>query len=50
MLGGFGGNLEHDAHLLYTLSAVQILIVLDSLDKINKQATANCLSQQKQKV
>lgn len=40
--GGFGGNIDHDPHLLYTLSAVQILIVLDALDKIDKTTVANC--------
>jgi geranylgeranyl transferase type-2 subunit beta len=25
--GGFGGNVGHDAHLLYTLSAIQILVM-----------------------
>lgn len=30
--GGFGGNTLHDAHILYTLSAVQILALLDALD------------------
>mmetsp|Transcript_33101 Transcript_33101/g.39637 ORF Transcript_33101/g.39637 Transcript_33101/m.39637 type:complete len:420 (+) Transcript_33101:40-1299(+) len=29
--GGFGGNKGHDAHLLYTLSAVQILVLADAL-------------------
>ncbi len=33
--GGFGGNIGHDPHLLYTLSAVQILAMLDALDKVN---------------
>lgn len=27
--GGFGGNLGHDAHILYTLSAVQILVMAE---------------------
>ena len=27
--GGFGGNLGHDAHILYTLSALQILVMAD---------------------
>ena len=31
--GGFGGNVDHDSHLLYTLSAVQILAICDALDK-----------------
>jgi geranylgeranyl transferase type-2 subunit beta len=30
--GGFGGNTYHDAHLLFTLSAVQILAMLDALE------------------
>jgi geranylgeranyl transferase type-2 subunit beta len=25
--GGFGGNIDHDGHLLYTLSAIQILVM-----------------------
>jgi len=31
-VGGFGGNIGHDAHLLYTLSAVQILAMASRLD------------------
>lgn len=27
--GGFGGNIGHDSHLLYTLSALQILLIAD---------------------
>jgi geranylgeranyl transferase type-2 subunit beta len=30
--GGFGGNTYHDAHLLFTLSAVQILAILGALE------------------
>ena len=30
--GGFGGNRNHDGHLLYTLSALQILALADRLD------------------
>jgi geranylgeranyl transferase type-2 subunit beta len=33
--GGFGGNVGHDPHLLYTLSAVQILAILDALHEID---------------
>lgn len=33
--GGFGGNIDHDPHILYTLSAVQILGMLDALDTID---------------
>ena len=70
--GGFGGNVDHDPHLLYTLSAIQvpprflphsrastrfvshsrastppltlllqILVILDALDTIDKEATVN---------
>jgi len=35
--GGFGGNADHDAHLLYTLSAIQVLAMLDSLDRLDKE-------------
>ena len=35
--GGFGGCIGHDSHLLYTLSAVQILMLLDALDRLDKQ-------------
>lgn len=41
--GGFGGNIDHDPHLLYTLSAVQILALLGALDKIDKEKVANCI-------
>ncbi|KAJ1956080.1 Rab geranylgeranyltransferase [Linderina pennispora] len=33
--GGFGGHTSHDSHLLYTMSAVQILAMYDALDKIS---------------
>ena len=32
LTGGFGGNTNHDPHILYTLSALQILALLDKLD------------------
>ncbi len=38
--GGFGGNIDHDAHLLYTLSAVQILALLDRMDLLDRDAVA----------
>ena len=31
--GGFAGNVGHDPHLLYTLSAVQVLVLLGALDR-----------------
>mmetsp|Transcript_6241 Transcript_6241/g.10194 ORF Transcript_6241/g.10194 Transcript_6241/m.10194 type:complete len:363 (+) Transcript_6241:95-1183(+) len=32
--GGFGGSVNHDTHILYTLSALQILALLDRLDLV----------------
>ncbi|KAL4874654.1 terpenoid cyclases/protein prenyltransferase alpha-alpha toroid [Aspergillus karnatakaensis] len=32
--GGFGAAPGHDAHLLYTVSAVQILVTLDAVDEL----------------
>ena len=37
--GGFGGNVGHDAHMLYTLSAVQILALFDALDRLDAPRT-----------
>ncbi|KAJ8430243.1 hypothetical protein Cgig2_009421 [Carnegiea gigantea] len=33
--GGFGGNVGHDPHVLYTLSAVQVLALFDKLDLLD---------------
>ncbi|KAF9940345.1 hypothetical protein BGZ65_007236 [Modicella reniformis] len=33
--GGFGGHIDHDSHILSTLSAIQVLITYDRLDAIN---------------
>ncbi|KAI0890162.1 geranylgerany transferase type II beta subunit [Annulohypoxylon maeteangense] len=35
--GGFGAAPGHDAHMLYTVSAVQILVLLDALDELEKR-------------
>ncbi|KKZ65817.1 geranylgeranyl transferase type-2 subunit beta [[Emmonsia] crescens] len=35
--GGFGAAPGHDAHMLYTVSAVQILVTLDAVDELDKQ-------------
>ncbi|KAG8460775.1 hypothetical protein KFE25_010830 [Diacronema lutheri] len=35
--GGFGGNVDHDPHLLYTLSAVQVMLLLGRLEQIDAQ-------------
>ncbi|KAI9042283.1 Rab geranylgeranyltransferase subunit beta BET2 [Aspergillus affinis] len=32
--GGFGAAPGHDAHMLYTVSAVQILVLMDALDEL----------------
>ncbi|XP_039040074.1 geranylgeranyl transferase type-2 subunit beta 2-like [Hibiscus syriacus] len=39
--GGFSGNIGHDPHILYTLSAVQVLSLFNKLDvlDIDKVAT-----------
>lgn len=48
--GGFGGNCSgenpHDAHLLYTLSALQVLAMANSLDdeRLHKDAVVNYVS------
>jgi len=34
-VGAFGAHPNHDAHLLTTLSAIQILIIQDALDKVD---------------
>jgi geranylgeranyl transferase type-2 subunit beta len=38
--GGFSGNVGHDVHLLYTLSALQILALCDALDRVDKEKVA----------
>ncbi len=40
--GGYGGNVGHDEHMLYTLSAVQILALLGRLDdpRFDREKTA----------
>ena len=40
--GGFGGSQRHDPHLLYTLSAVQILALCHALTRINPGHVAEC--------
>ncbi|KAI9674429.1 MAG: hypothetical protein M1817_001767 [Caeruleum heppii] len=34
--GGFGAAPGHDAHMLYTVSAVQILVTIDALDELQR--------------
>ena len=40
--GGFGGSPRHHSHLLYTLSAVQILALYDKLDLVDADKTSSC--------
>lgn len=40
--GGFGGDVDHDAHITHTLSAVQVLITLDAIDEINVEKVVEC--------
>jgi len=47
--GGFGGNIDHDPHLLYTLSAVQILVIFDELKKIDVEKVAKYVASLQQK-
>lgn len=35
--GGFGAAPGHDAHMLYTVSAVQILVTVDAVDELEKR-------------
>ena len=35
--GGFAAAPGHDAHMLYTVSAVQILVTLDAVDELDKR-------------
>jgi geranylgeranyl transferase type-2 subunit beta len=38
--GGFGGSMKHDPHMLYTLSAVQMMALTDKLDLLNADRIA----------
>ena len=39
---GYGGAERHDAHLLYTLSAVQVAALIDRMDLIDSDAVMRC--------
>ncbi|OTA93885.1 hypothetical protein M434DRAFT_72330 [Hypoxylon sp. CO27-5] len=39
--GGFGAAPGHDAHMLYTVSAVQIFVLLDALDELESRGKGN---------
>jgi geranylgeranyl transferase type-2 subunit beta len=40
--GGFGGSPRNDPHLLYTLSAVQILALYNKLDLLDSEEITKC--------
>jgi len=40
--GGFGGSERHDPHILYTLSALQVLALYDELHRVNVDLIAKC--------
>lgn len=40
--GGFGGSARNDPHLLYTLSAVQILALYDKLELVDTDKIVHC--------
>ncbi|TGZ83128.1 terpenoid cyclases/Protein prenyltransferase [Ascodesmis nigricans] len=42
--GGFGAHPGHDPHLLYTVSAIQILAIEDALDAIDQDAVVSWIS------
>ncbi|XP_062118417.1 geranylgeranyl transferase type-2 subunit beta 1-like [Humulus lupulus] len=39
--GGFGGNIGHDPHVMYTLSVVQVLALFDKLDVLDIEKVSN---------
>jgi len=41
-IGGFGAHPDHDAHILSTLSAIQILVMQDALDKVDADRVVKC--------
>ena len=53
--GGFGAAPGHDAHMLSTVSAVQILVMIDALDDLEKRGKGiakigKCMSEYSEKV
>ncbi|KAL0368381.1 UNVERIFIED_CONTAM: Geranylgeranyl transferase type-2 subunit beta 1 [Sesamum calycinum] len=41
--GGFGGNIGHDPHILYTLSAIQVLALFDKIDVLDVEKASKSL-------
>eukprot|EP00835_Amoeboradix_gromovi_P003150 NODE_198_length_15297_cov_0.486182.p6 type:complete len:315 gc:universal NODE_198_length_15297_cov_0.486182:3113-4057(+) len=46
--GGFSGAIGHDPHLLYTLSAIQILVMLNKLHLVNVDLTVDYIKRLQQ--
>ncbi|XP_033210853.1 geranylgeranyl transferase type-2 subunit beta [Belonocnema kinseyi] len=46
--GGIGASIDHDPHLLHTLSAVQILCTFDNLDVINVDKVVKYVKERQQ--
>ncbi|KAM3380454.1 geranylgeranyl transferase type-2 subunit beta 1 isoform X1 [Capsicum galapagoense] len=44
IFGGFGGNIGHDPHLLYTLSAIQVLALFDKLHVLDIDKVSNYIA------
>lgn len=42
--GAFGSHPGHDAHIHQTLSGIQILVMQDALDRVDKERVAKCAS------
>ena len=43
LTGGFGAHPDHDAHVHPTLSAIQILIMQDALDRVDIPRVVKCI-------
>ena len=41
--GGFGAHPDHDAHIHSTLSAIQILVMQDALDRVDVDRVIKCV-------
>lgn len=46
--GGIGASVEHDPHMLYTLSAIQILCIYDALDIIDIEKVVKYIKERQQ--
>ncbi|KAL2487640.1 RAB geranylgeranyl transferase beta subunit 1 [Forsythia ovata] len=42
--GGFGGNIGHDPHMLYTLSAIQVLALFDKIEVLDIEKVSNYIA------